>query len=76
MAESPRFGAIETWSQFREESFPAELWLELVQTFSTTLALEKADRAAFLRDLAAALSDHPRVVRRYEALVHLAPLQE
>ncbi|MBL4844875.1 MAG: class I SAM-dependent methyltransferase [Planctomycetes bacterium] len=73
LAESPHFGPIETWSHFHEVSFSAAHWLELVQTFSTTLALSETDQVAFLSDLSAVLEDFPLVERHYETLVYLAP---
>lgn len=72
LAASDRFGEVTTWSYEHRAEYSVAEWLELVQTFSTTLALPPTERAAFLRDLAGVLAAFPSVERRYETVVYLA----
>lgn len=72
LRESDRFGEVETWSHTYQTEFSIPAWLELVQTFSSTLALPPAGQAAFLADLAEVLRDFERVERHYETIVYSA----
>ena len=72
LRESERFGEVEVWSYPHRVEYAVPAWLELVQTFSTTLALPPEPRAAFLRDLEDALSPFEVVERHYETVVYSA----
>jgi len=72
LRESGRFGEVEVWSHSHRVEYTVSAWLELVQTFSTTLALPPEPRAAFLRGLEEVLGEFGGVERRYEAVVYSA----
>jgi SAM-dependent methyltransferase len=74
LRESARFGEVETWTHAYQAEFTIPAWLELVQTFSSTLALPPSAQVAFLADLEAALASFDRVERRYETVVYSAPV--
>lgn len=69
---SAHFGEVEVWSHAYRAEFTVPAWLELVQTFSSTLALSESAQRAFLADLEAALAAFEVVERRYETVVYRA----